>query len=463
MKNASILRAAAVVLVQACTFANAADDQGVNDYAKAHWSIANSCVPFVRKYQSVCGNDFSADTDAQAYDIRATGERCSAVTQNQHPAIQKGDVITVHLSQVFINEFVERGASLLGFKKRGEIAIVARIAEQDAQTDFDFSVAGRDRGRLIYYSEGVAPGQYLNFSQLPIYGPIEYHGKPLLLEFYIMELDIKENTEISGLLTAAASLGAVAYPPASPVLKVLDTIGGGLLKANKSDIEFKYHASLLPGAEQINSLHSGRLEYGNYAFVRMPFADSGGSGSSSTHPWTRWWFNQKNGRIYEDATCNSVLKNRTYLTVQINRAKEEATLDPANTFAAFTAKLSSEAQASTAERVAVIDALKASVNKNQRYRDAKKLIDFAQSVKWPDGTKSEKKALDAVTVSALAAVATKIETSSTQLRDPQQRDKADFDESQIQVLVDALSRLSGKRYSPQTFKASDLKLELEKT
>lgn len=113
-----------------------------------------------------------------------------------------------------------------------------------------------------------------------------------------------------------------------------------------------------------------------------------------------------------------MLKNRTYLTVQINRAKEEATLDPANTFAAFTAKLSSEAQASTAERVAVIDALKASVNKNQRYRDAKKLIDFAQSVKWPDGTKSEKKALDAVTVSALAAVATKIETSSTQLRDP---------------------------------------------
>ncbi|MCY1382608.1 hypothetical protein D9M69_706440 [compost metagenome] len=91
------------------------------------------------------------------------------------------------------------------------------------------------------------------------------------------------------------------------------------------------------------------------------------------------------------------------------------------------------------------------------------MIDFAQSVKWPDGTKSDKKALDAVTVNALAAVATKIETSSTQLRDPQQRDKADFDESQIQVLVDALSRLSGKRYSPQTFKASDLKLELEKT
>lgn len=465
MKNASILRTTAVVLMQASTFASASDDQGVNDYAKAQWSVANSCVPFVRKYQSVCGNSFTADADPKKYDIRMAAGRCEAMTDAQRPTIEKGDIITIHLNQVFINEFVERGASLLGFKKRGEIAIVARVAEQDAQTDFDFSVAGRDRGRLVYYSEGVAEKQHLNFSQLPIYGPIEYHGKPLLLEFYIMELDIKENSEISGLLTAAASLGSVAYPPASPVLKVLDTIGGGLLKANKSDIEFKYHASLLPGDGQIKSLLSGRLEYANYAFVRMPFTDTGSSedSSSSTHRWTGWWFNQKNARLYEDETCNKPLASRTYLTVQINRAKEEATLDPANTFAAFSAKLSSEAQASTAERVAVIDALRNSVNKNQRYRDAKKLIDFAQSMKWPNGIKNDKTTLDAQTITALVAVATKIESSLTELPDPLKRHDAAFDESQIQVLVDGLSRLSGKRYVPQTLKAGDLKSELEKT
>ncbi len=264
-------------------FAIAREDQGVNDYAKAHWNAEQSCVPFVRKYESVCGGSFSNDPKSQNYDLRASADNCKHLSAEQRPIVQRGQIISVYMQQAYIKDFSERWEGLweelLG-SKRGEIAIVARVAELDDKSDFDFTVTGRDRGRLVYYSEGVQPGQYLNFSQLPIYGPIEYKGKPLVMEFYIIELDVKENTEISGMLSAAAGLGAVAYPPASPILKVLDTIGGGLLKANKSDLEFKYHAAILAGDNQLKSLKAGMLEFGNYAFVRMHYTDPKDSPSS---------------------------------------------------------------------------------------------------------------------------------------------------------------------------------------
>ena len=336
-------------------YAIARENQGVNDYAKAHWSVEQSCVPFVRKYESVCGSSFETDKSyekndkerAKKYDTRSNTNSCDKLNLESKPNVEKGQVISIYLQQTFIEDFTERWGEIFG-RKRGEIAIVARVAELSDSTDFDFTNAGRDRGRLVYYSEGVQPRQFLNFSQLPIYGPIEYTGKPLVLEFYIIELDVKENTEISGLLSAAAGLGATAYPPASPVLKVLDTIGGGLLKSNSSDLEFKYHAALLAQEKQILNIKSGVLEYGNYAFVRMPPMDRNDPSSTSNHRWSNWWFNQKNARIYEDKDCSRPLLTQTYLTLQVNRASEQSSLDLNNTFLNFVNKITTEASAGTA-------------------------------------------------------------------------------------------------------------------
>jgi hypothetical protein len=450
-------------------FAFAREDQGVNDYAKAHWNTERSCVPFVRKYESVCGSSFSYDAGllkddkSMLYDLRARGDNCNDLTPEQRPIVQQGQIISVYLQQTYIQDFSERWEGLwegLFASKRGEIAIVARVAELDDKADFDFTTAGRDRGRLIYYSEGVQAGQFLNFSQLPIYGPIEYKGKPLVMEFYIIELDVKENTEVSGMLSAAAGLGAVAYPPASPILKVLDTIGGGLLKANKNDLEFKYHAAILAGDTQLKSLKAGTLEFGNYAFVRMPYTDPKDPSSSNIHRWSTWWFNQKNARIYEDEDCSRPLLTQTYFTVQLNRAKEETTLDASNSFQNFLTKLTAEAEASTLAKTSIISGLKETVEEDRRYRDAKKLLDHANQVGWPNGKKSTKTAFDPSTKAALKKLSNEIGDSLKSVKVGAAA--ATFGEAHAASLVEAFNRLLDAKppFSPFAFDAAKIESAL---
>lgn len=438
----------------------AANNQGISDYAKAHWNVDNSCVPFVRKYESVCGANFASDLGRKEdqYDNRAQPNSCSGLAPDQRSQVKKGDTIALYLQQAYISEFTERFESFFrGKDTKGEIAIVARIAELDASNDFDFSDKGVDRGRLIYYSEGVHAKQFLNFSQLPIYGPIEYAGKPLAITFHIIELDVKENSEISGLLSAVAGLGATVYPPASPILKVLDKIGGGLLKANKNDTEFRYHATLLPDAGQVRSIKDGVLEYGNYAFVRMPFE------TNSEHPWRGLWFNQKTGRIYSEGTCNIPTLNLTYFTVQINRAEIATTLDASNTFAAFVTKLDAEATASLAKKVVLIDELKNSVNEQKAYRDAKALINHAASQRWPKGTPVAGGPIDPPTLKALGALLADIQASIT---GPKSSPPAAgrFTEDRVSNLVSALSELAGTvKFSPLSFEAAEVQKVLATT
>lgn len=454
IKTFALLLAIASLPMSSSSWAK--DDQGVNDYSKAYWNPKVSCVPFVRKYESVCGGNFPKDPATDQYDSRASANVCTALPPDQRPTVERGQIISVYLNQAYINDFTERWEEIFG-RKRGEIAVVARVAELDHGNDFDFTNTGKDRGRLVYYSEGVQAGQFLNFSQLPIYGPIEYTGKPLVMEFYIMELDVKENTEVSGLLSAAAGLGAIAYPPASPILKVLDTIGGGLLKANKSDLEFKYHAALLAGELQLKSLKAGTLEYGNYAFVRMPYTNPKTPDVSNVHRWNKWYFNQKNGRLYDNEDCSKPLLTQTYLSVQINRAKEATTLDPANTLANFMTKLTAEANASTQEKVKVIDALKVSVTDDKNYKDARKLIDHANELRWPNGDRNEKRTLDTATTAALSQLTNEIDNSLKIARSQGGVAPAKFGEARANALVEALSRLVGdKKISSQAFVPADV-------
>lgn len=437
---------------------HAADDQGINDYAKAHWSEKKSCVPFVRKFESVCGNNFTGDEndpkfdkDGKAnllkpYDLRANTNSCNSLPANQKPQIQKGELISVYLTQAFVKDFVEM--SWPGKAATGEIAIVARVVELDAQNDYDFSAAGMGKGRLVYYSEGVREGQYLNFSQLPIYGPMPYKGKPLRMEFFILELDIKEGTEASGLLSAVASLGEKAYPPASPILRVLDQIGGGLLKANKNDLEFKYHTALLSPEGMITSLKAGVLEYGNYAFVKVPFPKKryadGTAEDKVNHPWSGWWFNQKNGRLYEDETCSKPLLERTYFTLQINRGATETSLDPANTLANFMTKLTKEGNDSSTEKIALITSLQKLVESEKTYQDIKNQIDRAIESRFPNGAGARSVSLPKSTVVALQTSLANI-TQCMPTQKPPPTCTRIFTDLQVDVLLNGMANLTGSK------------------
>ena len=90
-------------------YAIARENQGVNDYAKAHWSVEKSCVPFVRKYESVCGSSFKTDISyviddkerAKKYDSRSNIDSCDKLNSESKPSVEKGQVISIYLQQTF--------------------------------------------------------------------------------------------------------------------------------------------------------------------------------------------------------------------------------------------------------------------------------------------------------------------------------------------------------------------------
>ena len=130
-----------------------------------------------------------------------------------------GDSLSVHLRTAYIKDFAEianplRVFTRMGLKANGEIAIVANAFEMNTGKELDF--ADTKSGRLVFYSDDVLKGQFLNFNNMPIYGPIKYNGAPFAFRATIFELDISSE-QAKALLGTVAQAGSMAYPPASPV------------------------------------------------------------------------------------------------------------------------------------------------------------------------------------------------------------------------------------------------------
>ena len=245
----ALLRMMPLLLVLACCFGCAIKNEGAIDYRKTGTSAsgkgrskAAENAVFVKKY--------ALNKDATNY-------------------FSKDDAISIYLNHGCVASFAELANPFqLETSKttRGEIAIVAKVFEQSATMDLDFATKAPESGRLVYYNDDVRRGQPLNFSFLPIYGPRKYGGNPLIIQLYVLELD-QDKTQYSGLLSALASIGAVAYPPASPILGLLDSLGTALLQRNSDDILFRYHFTLLPYSGNAG-VNYPVLEAGNYVLVR---------------------------------------------------------------------------------------------------------------------------------------------------------------------------------------------------
>lgn len=179
--------------------------------------------------------------------------------------IAAGQSISIHLEQALIKEFFE-----LGWDRNpsAEIAVIVNAFEMTGSNTFDFSREGIKKGRLVYYSDDVKKGQFLNFSYMPIYGPIKYEGHPIGLNITVMELDAGSKA-IKDMISLLANAGSMAYPPASPVLKILDSLGTALVGSQDSfdDRIFQYRMVLHPtgGEEKVDY---PLLETGHYVFIR---------------------------------------------------------------------------------------------------------------------------------------------------------------------------------------------------
>lgn len=183
------------------------------------------------------------------------------------PAILPGQTFAINLSLGFSGNFLEVG-------KKGEVAVIARVIERGSgKGGPEYGADAAKSGRLIYFSNDVHEKQHFSFSYLPVYGPLEYSGKPVDIQLYVIEID--DADKFKPLLHSLMKAGQGLYPPAAPILGLLDTLGSTLLTAAaKDDVMFDYSFSLWP-QEPIGSLpgyQTGEypvLEAGHYVFIRQ--------------------------------------------------------------------------------------------------------------------------------------------------------------------------------------------------
>ncbi|UZE20082.1 hypothetical protein LOY70_10955 [Pseudomonas sp. B21-054] len=230
-------------------------------------------------------------------------------SQKAPAPITKGEAISVKLTAAYICDFRERltprdwfsssntgavpcnggdgNASGLGSAQntRGEIAILANVAERTTTTGLTFNPADIQRnGRVVYYNEDVREsGQLINALNIPLYGPKTYEGGTFFMDVAIMELDNDENEQGRHLLQELAKVGSAAYAPGTPVLNVLNTLGGALLGANGDDVELRYQMEFDPtytgktlaSSQTVLAPRTSRapLQEGYYAIIRMERRD----------------------------------------------------------------------------------------------------------------------------------------------------------------------------------------------
>lgn len=280
-----------------------------------------------------------------------------------------------------------------GTGTRGEVMISANVFERNGDNVIAFDPAAMNKnGRVIFYSDDVREsGQYLNLSNMPIYGPQTFTGNPLYISFTIQELDTEENKKIQAMLASLADMGGKAYPPSAPILGVLNTLGGVMLSSDTDDTEFRYHAVFDPerGHDKVNV---PVLLPGDYVFIRK---------DKRLEPidWENIAFNRKTGRLQRCIPTQSKVKGQelksneahkckdyiesTYFTLSINTYQKTFALDAAQSLGDFLQKnetynveqidefiAASKNLGATLEQIKTYDEIRTSLNRIDKYNDA---------------------------------------------------------------------------------------------
>ncbi|MDM3872561.1 hypothetical protein QSV34_14505 [Porticoccus sp. W117] len=264
-------------------------------------------------------------------------------------AINSGETISIHLSGAFAHDLPEpRSVSehLQGIWKtrkigaNAEVAVIASVCEQGINgCGAEFGPGALDKGRVVYFSDSVKDRQQMNFSYLPIYGPIKYTGKTLIIQLAIVELDTT-NEQQKNLIKNLAAIGGKSYPPASKVLQAIDKLGSSLLQGNHHDIAFRYDLTLVSNGGEADVKHP-KLSAGNYVFIRKERLPD----KQKESLWDKVELNTKTGKLIKQGTGNQndglgeEFRDNTYLVLQVQKGFQEASLDNQQTLATLTEEL----------------------------------------------------------------------------------------------------------------------------
>ena len=133
-----------------------------------------------------------------------------------------------------------------------------------------------ERKRVFFDSEFVVEGAYLNFSGKTVYGPRPYAGRPITIEFYIVEIDQKENKVAFEAVKQVKSTLALASPGTSIASNLATDIVSALVATNVDDRELNFAYELKPITYACPSVADVRmggnvLRTGNYVVVKQEF------------------------------------------------------------------------------------------------------------------------------------------------------------------------------------------------
>lgn len=246
-------------------------------------------------------------------------------------AIDTGNGIVVSLKQAFVKEFIETASPIRWWpwgsgQPNGEVAIVVNAFEQGPDNKLDFGPNGVSNARVVYFSDDVSEGQFLNLANLnTIYGPLRYGGKPFTLDIYIIEMDTP-GPQLRQLLANLAQIGSTAYPPAHPLAGPLAQLAGTLITDDQDDRVYHFSLVLRPIEGATSGVHFGTLEPGDYLFIRE-------EDRLKDTKWGNLRLDKKLGRLIDTSKpgCSTInesandpstcfYRDMTYIVVEINTA-----------------------------------------------------------------------------------------------------------------------------------------------
>ena len=244
--------------------------------------------------------------------------------------ISAGDPITVSLKQVFIKDFIEYRSLLRVVRNEpttGDIAIVSSTCEDPCNRKFGND--GIKNSKVIFYSNDVRRGQFLNLSNLHgVFGPITYGGNPLKLDFYIIELDT-DGTQLRNLAANLAGLGETFYPPAHPATAILSSLAEVFIKDDQDDNIFTFSFDLKSPTDEKPTANpsSAAIEAGNYVLIRS-------EDRTKQIPWSSLAYNDATGRVV-NSRCALMFEpaddcfytDNSYMVIEVSKAKTAANND----------------------------------------------------------------------------------------------------------------------------------------
>lgn len=244
-------------------------------------------------------------------------------------AFRRDQVYSIEIEQGMIGRNILEGAFLgRQYGNRAEIAILANVfefaSEQGDAAARRFLDAGEFEGKaddrsdvelkLVYFSDDVARGQALNFSNIPLRARSAYGGGSIGIQIVVMEVDAQTGP-VASLLKTLARLGERVVPARDEAKDILFDLGESLLSGGHDDRLLEYRFVLSAGADDARAVQA-TFAPGRYVVRRMQ--DRNGS-----MEWGSLRLDHNTGRLYRTPATGSgafvEVRDDLYLTINVRR------------------------------------------------------------------------------------------------------------------------------------------------